>query len=517
DRPQERRPREHERVEHPRAQRGEDEHEGVRQAEAPGRLDFRRDAEEGAQPEEHHQREVVHEQRRDEDPCEVAHAVTSARRFRSSMTHARPSSAMPSVRKPPGGIIMNTHGSNRGPNRSCPRMLPLPSTSRIVLRRHSERVNPAPIPNPSATARYTGTLAANASARPSSRQFATMSGMNGPSALLMSGNVAARSMSARVTNVAMMRMYDVIRTSFAMYFRKSETNSPDPTSTNVVAMPIASPLASTFVTAIVGHIPRNWTRTGFSRPMPRHTSAKTVAGGGAPGTIAGALDGGTDTSPVTGTAVTAGLRDRLHLARFAGDERLHALERRDAPGELRAKRLVHLDLVAESRRLLLVEHLVSGEGTGGRIETDHQREQLLEARLGGDDGDTDARAGGVESDERFRQLANVRSRGRSRRHGVADKIERVPAGGCLEHLAHRAVDLLAGVLLDRRQRDVVDHDHEPARSGAGDGECREQLPRRRHLLGRRGWRRAVLVLMRRRHAVVLIDVPNTRGCVARLM
>src|ERR1019366_3574593 len=138
---------EDERVQHPRAEPREDEHERVRQAEAPGRLDLRRDAEERAQPEEHHQREVVHEQRRDEDPREVAHAATFAatsarvRRLLSSITYARPSSAMPSVRKPPGGIIMNTHGSNFGPKRSCPRMLPLPSTSRIVLRRHSARGN----------------------------------------------------------------------------------------------------------------------------------------------------------------------------------------------------------------------------------------------------------------------------------------------------------------------------------------------------------------------------------------
>ena len=41
-----------------------------------------------------------------------------------------------------------------------------------------------------------------------------------------------------------------------------------------------------------------------------------------------------------------------------GDRALHALERRDAPGELRAERRVRLDLVAESRRLLLIEHLV---------------------------------------------------------------------------------------------------------------------------------------------------------------
>src|SRR5512141_2551802 len=112
--------------------------------------------------------------------------------------------------------------------------------------------------------------------------------MNGPSALLISGKLAARSRSASVTNVAMMRMYEVIRTSCAMYFFNSETKRPEPTSTNVVATPIAIPLARTFVTAIVGHMPSIWTSTGFSDAMPRHVSAHTVAGGGAPGMNSGA-------------------------------------------------------------------------------------------------------------------------------------------------------------------------------------------------------------------------------------
>src|SRR5665647_3577984 len=109
------------------------------------------------------------------------------------------------------------------------------------------------MPWPSATARTGPTLAANASARPSSRQLATMSGMNGPSAFEISGKVAARIRSASVTKVAMIRMYEVMRTSLAMYLRNSDTNRPEPTSTNSVAIPMAMPLASMLVTAIVGH------------------------------------------------------------------------------------------------------------------------------------------------------------------------------------------------------------------------------------------------------------------------
>ena len=45
------------------------------------------------------------------------------------------------------------------------------------------------------------------------------------------------------------------------------------------------------VTAIGGHIPSICTSTGFSEAIPRHVSAHTVAGGGAPGTNSGSTSG----------------------------------------------------------------------------------------------------------------------------------------------------------------------------------------------------------------------------------
>ena len=84
----------------------------------------------------------------------------------------------------------------------------------------------------------------------------------------MKQKLAAKVKSITVTNVAMMTMYDVMRTCFGMAFRKSETKMLELINTNMVAKPIAKALIAVLVTANAGHMPNTATKTGFSFQSP---------------------------------------------------------------------------------------------------------------------------------------------------------------------------------------------------------------------------------------------------------
>ncbi len=99
-------------------------------------------------------------------------------------------------------------------------------------------------------------------------QLTTISAMNGPIALWMSGTTAWSVMSATDTKVAMIMMYDVIRISPGMNRLSRETKKLEPMSTNVVAAPMASAFATVLVTARVGQSPSIWTSTGLSVQRP---------------------------------------------------------------------------------------------------------------------------------------------------------------------------------------------------------------------------------------------------------
>ena len=74
--------------------------------------------------------------------------------------------------------------------------------------------------------------------------------------------------SATVTKVAITMMKLVMRTCFEITFRSEETSRLEPTSTKVVAAPMARPLMAELVTASAGHSPSSWTKTGFSFQNP---------------------------------------------------------------------------------------------------------------------------------------------------------------------------------------------------------------------------------------------------------
>ncbi len=57
-------------------------------------------------------------------------------------------------------------------------MAPPPNNSRTAPNKVSANENPSPIPNPSTMDEHTLFFEANASARPSTRQFTTISGIN---------------------------------------------------------------------------------------------------------------------------------------------------------------------------------------------------------------------------------------------------------------------------------------------------------------------------------------------------
>ena len=66
----------------------------------------------------------------------------------------------------------------------------------------------------------------------------------------------------------MMVMKAGMRTVCGMTRRRSDTTTPEHTSTKVVAMPMPKPLVTAVVTASVGHRPSIWRRAGFSSSRP---------------------------------------------------------------------------------------------------------------------------------------------------------------------------------------------------------------------------------------------------------
>ena len=70
----------------------------------------------------------------------------------------------------------------------------------------------------------------------------------------------------------MMMMKVVMRTCLGIHLRSDETSRLEPTSTKVVAAPMASALMAEFVTASAGHRPSSWMKTGFSRQSPLTSS-----------------------------------------------------------------------------------------------------------------------------------------------------------------------------------------------------------------------------------------------------
>ena len=137
-------------------------------------------------------------------------------------------------------------------------------------------MKPKPVPTASRSERLTVLRLANASWRPRIMQFTTIRAMNAPSALCSPGVSASSVMSAIVTNVAMIRMYVEIRTSWGISLRSSDTNRLEPVRTKNVARPMARLFATVFVTASAGQSPRSCTSTGFSRHTPRMRSSVGV-------------------------------------------------------------------------------------------------------------------------------------------------------------------------------------------------------------------------------------------------
>ena len=86
----------------------------------------------------------------------------------------------PSEIKAPGGLIMKVKGEKLGPKRAYSNRVPFPKISLKAANAVSERVNPRPIPRPSATEFRIGFFEAKASARPKMMQFTTMSGTKMP-------------------------------------------------------------------------------------------------------------------------------------------------------------------------------------------------------------------------------------------------------------------------------------------------------------------------------------------------
>ena len=70
---------------------------------------------------------------------------------------------------------------NSSGNMRSEKSAPVPSNSRTIPSKVKPKVNPRPIPKPSQKEANGLFLAANASARPSTIQFTTMSGMKRPS------------------------------------------------------------------------------------------------------------------------------------------------------------------------------------------------------------------------------------------------------------------------------------------------------------------------------------------------
>ena len=79
--------------------------------------------------------------------------------------------------------------------------------------------------------------------------------------------------SATVTKVAITMMKVVMRTCLGIRLRSEETSRLEPTSTKVVAAPMASALMAELVTARAGHRPSSWMKTGFSRHRPLTSSS----------------------------------------------------------------------------------------------------------------------------------------------------------------------------------------------------------------------------------------------------
>ena len=147
-------------------------------------------------------------------------------------------------------------------------ILPLPRNSLIEPITVRESVNPSPIPKPSRAESKTEFLAANASARPSTIQFTTISGINKPKLSEIAGAHAFKHNSTIVTNEAMITMYAGIRTLSGINFFTSEITVFEHNSTLAVARPIPMPLIAEVVVASVGHIPSRRTNVGFSFKMP---------------------------------------------------------------------------------------------------------------------------------------------------------------------------------------------------------------------------------------------------------
>ncbi len=103
-------------------------------------------------------------------------------------------------------------------------------------------------------------------------QLTTMRYTKAPSASCTAGTTASMTISAMETNVATIRTKVERRIALGMWCRAPDTRTLEAVSTKSVARPMASPLATVFVTASAGHSPRSWTNTGFSRQMPLERS-----------------------------------------------------------------------------------------------------------------------------------------------------------------------------------------------------------------------------------------------------
>jgi hypothetical protein len=168
----------------------------------------------------------------------------------------------------PGASIINLNGSKDAPNNaigfSYNVIAPVPNISLTLLIAIRDRVNPMPMPNPSAMERTGPFLQAKASARPSTIQFTTIKGIKIPSFKNKGYVYACIKSSTIVTKVAMITIKHGILTLAGIIFLKQDTKKFEKTRTNVTASPMPIPFANDFDTARVGHNPRTILKGGIS-------------------------------------------------------------------------------------------------------------------------------------------------------------------------------------------------------------------------------------------------------------
>ena len=152
-----------------------------------------------------------------------------------------------------------------GPNSSCMLVnrVPWPISSRMPPRISRITRKPSPIMKPSSAAGSTGFLLAKASARPSTVQLVTISGMKMPRISYSSKVKACIIISITVTMAAMIITKAGRRTASVTYWRISDTQMLEPISTTRVARPRPRALTTVPVTASSGHRPRICTVAGL--------------------------------------------------------------------------------------------------------------------------------------------------------------------------------------------------------------------------------------------------------------